>query len=192
MDKKKIVKITLIIISILILLLLIFFGAQHIYQKSENVKRKHNQKIELINSSYAQFSNLVNDFNLKREELSTYIDTEMYYENFDNIKDNLYNFYLDYDKIVGSINTLSLSLSKSCNIDFVNNDIEKKCSSYQDAYEMIVNIYINDIKMYNEQVKKYNEWKKTESAKEFKSEYVSDYVDLNKDGVYTGKDDEDE
>lgn len=186
-DKKKIKIIITITILIIMLLVSIFFGVKNIYNKVDNVNKKHQQKIELINSSYNQFSVLINDFNLKRDKLNEYMSENLYYEYFSNIKDELYDFYVDYDKIIGSISNISLSLSEACKIDFVNEDIEKKCLSFKNAYEMVINIYMNDLNLYNKSVKNYNDWIGSESAIPFKSKYVTEYIDVNNDGVYSGK-----
>lgn len=187
-DKEKIVKLIGLGLLIIIIIMCLVLGISYIYKKVYNVNKKQQDRIELVKSNYNQFSLLADKFNTKREELNGYLSENTYYENLYLIKDELYIFYGEYDEIISKIQSVATSLEISCKNEFTNEEINKKCNSYKEAYEMMINIYLNDIKIYNETVKKYNDTVNDNFAQNFESKYATEYIDVNKDGVYSGKD----
>jgi hypothetical protein len=171
-DKKRLIKIVLSIVSTVIILAFLMIVINSVYKKANSSNKKYQEKIELINSSYNQFSLLIEGFNSKREKLGEYMNNTVYYEDLYLIKDELYKFYEEYDEIVGSLSTVAESLKLNCKNKLTDEDANKKCDSYKEAYEMVIDIYLTDIDMYNEKAIKYNELKKDEPAQIFESKYV--------------------
>lgn len=110
------------------------------------------------------------------------------------VKDNYQNWILvldEYTTIVDSAEKNSYYLKEKC-IDkyYPNQDIKNKCDSFIIAYETLINYYTKDIISFNNVINEYytkNEINKEESEiKEYTLKY--NYMDINSDGEFKGKD----
>lgn len=85
------------------------------------------------------------------------------------------------------------SLLYECSIRNYNDyDIDYKCDTISYNYESVVNAYVSIVEKYNERIEDYNNWLDIQNSlntyklEQYKSSYYTDYVDINKDGEYSG------
>lgn len=177
-NKKNII----IIVGIIVIGLIAIFLVYNILNASKTKK----ENIDEIKNSYNNLTEEVKKYNEIRtkynEKLSNFI--------LDRYKDEHKEYISllnEYNETIKNIDIYINNLSNKCNILYDNVNINKICSNYQEMYEKLINIYITDIKTYNNNIKKYNEYK-NDTIEEFIPIY-NDYIDYNKDNIYEGSDD---
>ena len=139
-----------------------------------------------IKEEYKQFENTLSTYNQNRETFSNYLKD--YYQ------DNLKTDYLKYINLLetqeNTINNLTKNITKietNCqNRLFKEKEINDICNKYQEYYETVVNIYINDYNQVNTMIKSYNN-EEVEKLNEYQSTDLKEYIDYNKDGKYLEK-----
>ena len=72
-------------------------------------------------------------------------------------------------------------------------EVDNKCRAYEQNMEQITNNYIKNVEAINAKIEEYNKWAKEEENKEHKqlekivSKLYTEYVDINSDGKFEGK-----
>ena len=63
--------------------------------------------------------------------------------------------------------------------------VNSQCSNYKNIYEQVINYFVGDIKLYNDNVLKYNEYQKSIQSSLLVNNYVTDknYIDYNGDPI---------
>lgn len=189
-NKKHILILVLLgILSIVIGLILMFIT---------NIKKDQqqlNNNISKINKDYANFKKDIEEVNKTRDELHKNILDTVYYESFESSENEYKKALYNYEKTVTDISKNYANLKGYCEfgIYYSSSDANSKCNAFNLGYEQLINTFVDDINMYNNNVKKYNNWldeqqnttsKKLEGYKTKKT-----YIDYNKDGEYSGKED---
>ena len=178
MSKKKIIIISLIVISILGIGLVIF-NSVRVSKNNEIVMndiREGYNKLEKDIKSYNDVrSNLVNTVN-------SYYSSEMneYYDKFVNILNSEKKLLGDIEKKVNKLDKLCLDRL------FKKSEVNNMCGKYKVYYETLNNIYINDINDVNNIIVNYNNEYNGELV-EFSSD--REYVDYNEDGIFLERED---
>jgi len=181
MKNKKILMAIGILFAMLIIISLITILIIILNKNKETIK----ENINIINISYNNIKNEVSNYNNIRNDISEFINNFYYNTIEEKYVDNL-KLLNDYDSIIGNITTEIKVLDSKCNISYIDDEINNICNNYKTDYETIVNVFMNDINNYNNKLNKYNidENKRLEL---FKSRYVNDYIDYNKDGNFEQK-----
>lgn len=189
-NKKHILILVLLgILSIVIGLILMFIT---------NIKKDQqqlNNNISKINKDYANFKKDIEEVNKTRDELHKNILDTVYYESFESSENEYKKALYNYEKTVTDISKNYANLKGYCEVGiyYSSSDANSKCNAFNLGYEQLINTFVDDINMYNNNVKKYNNWldeqqnttsKKLEGYKTKKT-----YIDYNKDGEYSGKED---
>ena len=189
-NKKHILILVLLgILSIVIGLTLMFIT---------NIKEDQqqlNNNISKINKDYAGFKKDIEEVNKTRDELHKNILDTVYYESFESSENEYKKALYNYEKTVTDISKNYANLKGYCEVGiyYSSSDANSKCNVFNLGYEQLINTFVDDINMYNNNVKKYNNWldeqqnttsKKLEGYKTKKT-----YIDYNKDGEYSGKED---
>jgi len=179
--KKKIIiiiAVLLIVISAITLLVMKFI------KNIEEDKKKTKENIEIIETSYNFINEKIENYNQIRQEVSEFINN-FYYNTIENNYvsnlDSLTNYIGVVDEISEKINILD----EKCNILYNDSKINNICNNYKKDYEIIVNVFLNDINNYNNKLKSYNE-NNDKQLELFSVKY--DYIDYNNDKVYEMKD----
>ena len=187
-DKKKVIVIFLLgMISLITGFILLFIS---------NLKRDQkemNDRISIIIKQYDKFSSELEKANTTRDELhNDFLDT-IYYDTFEKNDTSYKNRLLEYEEAVTKISKDNKTLKEYCNsnIYYSSSDANSKCSAFNLAYEQMVNSFVDDINKYNSNITKYNSWLdeqgNTVSLKLEKYKTKKTYIDFNKDGDYSGK-----
>ena len=169
----------LIIIGIIIFLavgLIMYILVNNIYKDKTDIAKD----IETINNNYELVKKEIENYNTIRLQVADIIN-EFYYET---IKDNYNNNKLlldNYTLVVDNITKYVKELDSKCNVIYNNSDVNTKCKNYKYNYEVIVNVYMNDINNYNNKLISYNEYSNND-LELYKTTY--NYIDYNNDNKY--------
>lgn len=181
MKKKSIILIGVIVVIIVIITYLIVMFVKNV----SNDKKIVEDNTNTINNSYNVIKYQITNYNSLRDKVSSFIN-DFYYENIeDNYLSNI-EALNNYDEIINKITNEVKILDTKCNIVYTDKEVNNICNNYKKDYEIIVNVFVNDINKYNSKLNSYN--KDLNKAKElFKSKYINDYIDYNKDNIYEKK-----
>lgn len=192
MKKGKKITIIILIVSLIIsgLSLLIY----NFYKDYKEDKIKTEELIKNVNADYENFITKINNINSKRGKVYTEIFKETYYTDMQNNIDNWNTILNEYGNSVKELDSNFKYLKNNCvDIKFYHSDINPKCESFLQNYEMIINYYISDVIDYNNNIDSYNTWvneNQEESYKiidKFVNNSYTEYIDFNNDGVFLGK-----
>ena len=111
----------------------------------------------------------------------------MYYEDFPKVNESIHNFYVSYDELINKIMLSVNGMEKSCKREYMEEEYNSMCDSYQSIYEKMINVFLEDVNIYNDLIEEYNKWVGEEKYSFFTSQYVTDYIDYNGDNIYDGK-----
>ncbi|MBR2828729.1 MAG: hypothetical protein IKE70_05810, partial [Bacilli bacterium] len=95
-----------------------------------------------------------------------------------------------YEKLVDQISDNTYKLNALCsNMIFPEGEANSRCSNYKSIYEQVVNYFVGDIKVYNDNVSKYNEYQKNIGSNLNINYYKTNkrYIDYNSDGSFDGR-----
>lgn len=182
--KKKNNKILWFVIAVVVIItaIMVFIVIKNMNEDAD----KNNVAMDNISKSYQLLEDNIELYNNNRQTLSSSLDN--YYT------DNLTKDYQTYitllseqADIIKSIHTQINDIEENCQDRiFSKKEINNICSNYQDYYEMVVNIFINDKQEINKIIKTYN-MNTNSPLNEYASEDLTDYIDYNKDGQYLGR-----
>ncbi len=159
-------------------------------------QKEMNSRMETITNSYKDFTKKIEEFNKKRDELHKEFLDKVYYETLATQDTGFKNKLKEYEEMVSNISLSTKdNLRKYCvdDIYYSSADVNNKCAAYKLAYEEMVNSFVDDINRYNSNLTQYNNWLdangKTDSIHLEAYQTKKKYVDYNKDGEYSGKED---
>ena len=171
----------------------IFIMAGAVYTFILGLKQDQNEvsyRFSEVQNVFESFSTNTSLFENYREKLFNGILSNTYYDAFYRqdsvIKNNLSN----YEKIVNDIEKNVEELKELCDDIYYNDaSVNSQCSNYKNIYEQVINYFVGDIKLYNDNVLKYNEYQKSIQSSLLVNNYVTDknYIDYNGDKKYEGK-----
>lgn len=187
-NKKTILMLVLLgIVSIVVGLIIMFIS---------NIKKDQeemNQRMTKISSKYETFKTEVEKINTERDSMhKDFLDT-IYYETFEENETNYKKRLYEYEKTVTNLSKANTTLKEYCKngIYYSSSDINSKCNAFNLAYEQLINTFVDDINKYNGNISQYNSWLKEQNnttKKELETyETKKTYIDYNKDGQYSGK-----
>ena len=190
-NKKKLLILSLIGIMLIICGLIFMF-----ISSVKKDQKEMNSRMEKIISSYDDFSTNIEKFNTTRDSIHNEFLDKVYYETLEQNDTSYKNKLYEYEKLVSTISKDSKTLREYCKGDvyYSSSDANSKCTSFKLGYEEMVNTFVDDINIYNTNIKDYNAYLdsegKTDSIKleEYKTEKT--YIDYNKDGDYSGKEED--
>ena len=140
----------------------------------------------LIKEAYDNVKKEVENYNNIRIDIAKLTDNFYYSTIVDVYDDNLEKFNT-YDSIINDITKQITVIDSKCGQLYNEKEVNDICNIYKKDYETIVNVFINDINSYNNKLSSYNDDEEG-NLELFKSNYISDYVDYNGDGIYLKKD----
>ena len=173
--------------NIIILLLTLFIGVVVILvvYNTLNSRTIKKEKQDKVTKAYSDLTEEVKEYNEIRtqynEKISNFILDKYKEEHEEYLK--LLN---SYNEVITNIDKSINALSDNCNIIYKDSNTNKICSNYKQTYEKLINIYISDIKNYNNNITKYNEYK-NDNIELYKAIY-DEYIDYNNDNTYEGRD----
>ncbi len=181
---KKILVILSVIAGLFVLIGLSFMVYRYFDQDKKEKEKIENE----IVSDYATFRKKTEDFNEVRDIYYHQVANDLFLESVEEEYDHWKEIIQQYTNITDEVENSAGQLKNLC-IDhyYEKEEIQNKCSSFVIAYETAINYYTKDLKAVNELIQTYQkENKENEKIKEFSFSY--DYIDLNSDGKFVGKD----
>ncbi len=193
-NKKKIIIIITVILSILIIIGGLGLLVYKFYKGVINDRKVTENQVNLILDKYKTFKDNIVIINEKREVIYETIFKNNYYSQMQGKQDEWNNLLKEYEDALTKLDKDSKSLKKSClNNKLINNDVIISCDSFNSNYELIINSFVQDIELYNQNIESYNNWVDTnDSGKyvkmdKYESNNFKDYIDYNSDGIFLGK-----
>ena len=149
---------------------------------TENTKKV----MQEINDYYHKYETDIDNYNLTRDTLTKKLSS-FYNEAFKSDYQNIISIIQDYDEIMNdTVKNVEIINANCANHIFSDSKINTICKSYQESYEQMTNIFLNDIDDFNKLVESYNK-DAEEKLEKYNSKYIKEYIDYNKDGKYEGK-----
>ena len=156
----------------------------------KNDREETFRRVSDVNNEFETFSTNTSIFESFRDSLynevlgNCYYDTM--YQNDASVKEKLKS----YEKLVDEMENNTKTLKNLCeDVYYPDSKANSKCSNYKSIYEQVVNYFITDVKLYNENVKKYNDYQASLNSELRLDDYTTNkkYVDFNNDGKMDGK-----
>ena len=158
-------------------------------------QKEMNSRMDTILKSYDGFRKKIEEFNTMRDTLHTEFLDKVYYETLESNDSEFKNKLKTYEELVSSISVSTKdNLREYCKDDiyYASSDVNSKCAAFKQGYEEMVNSFVDDINSYNSNLTQYNSWLdsngKTDSIKLETYQTKKTYIDYNKDGTYSGRD----
>lgn len=148
-----------------------------------------NRMVE-VNDVFEIFSTNTTAFENLRDELYTDVFSNLYYDNMFTDDGIIKSKLSNYESLVDELDKNAKSLKALCeDVYYPDGNVNNKCFNYKSIYEQVVNYFLSDINVYNNNIKEYNEYQTannlTYSVKEYKTK--KKFIDYNEDGVFDGK-----
>ena len=143
-----------------------------------------------VDDEFEVFSANTSVFEEKRDELYTVVLSNVYYDTMYQEDNDIKNKLSNYENLVDELTKNTNNLDKLCNnMYYSSSDTNSKCNNYKSIYEQVVNYFVNDIKVYNDNVNKYNKYQEDNNSELRISKYSTKkkYIDYNKDKKFDGK-----
>lgn len=182
MKKKSIIIVSIVLIIIIVIVTLIMIFINNLNKDKELVE----DNMKRITESYDTLKEEVGNYNNLRYDILVFINNFYYDTIEDNYSSNL-EILNNYDNVINKITNEIKVLDSKCDVVYPNEEINNICNNYKNDYETIVNVFMNDINNYNNKLSSYNK-DNNKNLELFKSNYINDYIDYNKDNIYSKKD----
>ena len=156
----------------------------------QNDRNEVLRRMDDVGAEFEAFSANTSIFEDYRDELYNEVLGNVYYDTMFYTDDNVKNKLSNFENLVDELEKSTKKLDKLCgNVYYPKSDVNNKCSNYKSIYEQVVNYFVTDIKVYNDNVNKYNDYQKSINGVLLVEEYKTDkkYIDYNGDNIFDGK-----
>lgn len=177
MKKKILIGIGVIVGSVAVVALFFFFrevtgNTNQAILEVENLGRKNNSIFMDYNSTRSSLSTVVKDLSVDK------VGTKY---------NRIVELLSQEEQHIINVRNNVLQLDKYCNGKmYSSSSVNEICFNYQKYYEQMVNSFVSDVTYINRMIQYDN------SLKLYQSSEFKNYIDYNKDGVYSGKENLDE
>lgn len=147
-------------------------------------------RINDVNDEFEIFSTNTSVFESTRDKLYNVVLSNVYYDTMYDEDKSVKNTISNYEHLVDELTKNTKKLDKLCNdVYYPDSKVNTKCNNYKSIYEQVVNYFISDINVYNDNVNKYNEYQKSNNSDLRVDKYKTNkkYIDYNNDKSYDGK-----
>ena len=183
-----------VFIAIVVILILVVGAIGYKYTLDLNAKEKSDIELkEELTEKYDSFEKQVKSFSKERTSFLKRINNDVeYLEDLSNRYESLVKRYQNLESMLNKINDSSKDLKdKLIGKEFESKDLINIQSNFIANYERVNNYFVNDIKSFNNEIDRYNEMVTNnifsgKKLDKYKTNYT-EYVDINKDGNFDGK-----
>lgn len=147
-------------------------------------------RINYVNDEFEVFSTNTSVFESFRDELYNFVLSNVYYDTMYDDDKMVKSKLSNYENLVDELTKNTKKLDELCDdVYYPDSKVNTKCNNYKSIYEQVVNYFVSDINVYNENVDKYNEYQKSNNSDLRVDKYKTDkkYIDYNSDKEYDGK-----
>ena len=199
--KREYAKLFSFLIGITFILSGIIFTLTRVYKdnKFQNAKEE-SIIVDEIKDIYEAFKIKVEEFSTKRDlinsDISEYVS---YYTGIEENHDDMIEELKKYENLVAEVEDSAVYLKSHClNENYSDQDANNKCNAYIINYEKTVNSFVSDIEFFNSKIDEYNNWiideneelddeEKYKEVDRYKASKYKEYIDINNDGFYLGR-----
>lgn len=178
--------------------LIIYGGILSFISNLKADQKQMNDRMDTIIKEYDKFNQNIEEFNQTRKALHEEFLDKVYYETLTQNDTSYKKKLTDYETQVATISKSTKTLREYCEdgVYYSSSDVNNKCSAFKLGYEQMVNSFVDDINTYNASITAYNKYleeeNNTTSLKLETYQTKKTYIDYNKDGVYSGKEESDQ
>ena len=183
MKKSTKVGITFTVLTVLVL------GLGIVFAVLVNNEKTLLEDMSIIKRTYANFSGDVIDIYQLRKSLTEKMDIFID-ENYEEEHEVYIEILTTYNQKMVSLNNNIAILEDKCSFTYEDVETNIFCSYYQQTYEAVNNIYINQYNKYNELITNYNQNEENEKDYDLVELVNKEFIDFDKNGTYDGKEDE--
>ncbi|MDD5888725.1 MAG: hypothetical protein PUC82_04475 [bacterium] len=147
-------------------------------------------RMDDVSLEYKNFSSAVDEFNDIRNSLYLGVFENIYYDTMATTDVTVKETLAEYEGVVDKVTKAALELENLCGtIYFPDSNVNSECKSFGSVYEQIVNAFLSDVQLYNDNIVQYNNYQKGNGQTDLLEEYKTDkkYIDYNNDKKYEGK-----
>ena len=174
-----------------------------------NYKQDRNKKIDEEKLIADEIGNVYQTFYDKEKALSVYRDEvinnfkdfSIFFTTMPEKYDGMAAKIEKYEISITEIEDISSYLKDKCTIRYSVLEANDKCEAYYINLEKSINIFVADMELFNSKINDYNTWtdgennsviatKKYDKLNNFVAKKYTEYVDLNDDGTYLGRNNE--
>ena len=174
-----------------------------------NDKQDKKAKVEKEEAIADEIQDIYETFYNKEVELSNYRDEvlqsvkdfSVFYTQMPDGYGIVYPKVEKYETLVSEIEDASSYLRDNCIRRYSKLEANEKCDAYYINLEKSINIFIGDLEYFNSKIKDFNDWTETENKSliatktyeklnGYTAKRYTEYVDLNNDGTYLGRNNE--
>lgn len=171
-----------------------------------NFKQDRQKKIDEEKLIADEIGNVYQTFYDKEKGLSTFRDGvindfkefAIFFTTMPDKYDTMATKIDQYETSISEIEDISSYLKDKCTTRYSILEANDKCDAYYINLEKSINIFVADMELFNAKIDDYNKWteeennsviatKKYDSLNKFAAKKYTEYVDLNNDGTYLGK-----
>ncbi len=155
-------------------------------------QQKVRSRMTEVSDSFEEFSTNTSLFEEMRDELYTNVLKSVYYDSLFQDDELIKNKLSNYENMVDELGKQVKLLDKMCeDVYYPESSVNNKCNNYKTIYEQVVNYFVGDIILYNNNIKSYNNYQATNGSNLLLNEYktTKKYIDYNNDKEYEGKED---
>ncbi len=199
--KREYAKLFSFLIGITFILSGIIFTLTRVYKDNKFQNAQEESIIaDEIKDIYEAFKIKVEEFSTKRDlinsDISEYVS---YYTGIEENHDDMIEELKKYENLVAEVEDSAVYLKSHClNENYSDQDANNKCNAYIINYEKTVNSFVSDIEFFNSKIDEYNNWiideneelddeKKYKEVDRYKASKYKEYIDINNDGFYLGR-----
>lgn len=148
------------------------------------------RRMDDVSDVFENFSANTSVFESFRDELYNDVLSHVYYETMHSTDAVVKNRLSNYENLVDELEKNIVKLDKLCDdVYYPSSDVNNKCYNYKSIYEQVVNYFVSDIKVYNDNIDKYNNYQKGLNSNLRLEKYNTQkkYIDYNGDKKFDGK-----
>lgn len=185
---KKFFKDNLVVIIIILAFVIgIIGGVLFVLNNMKKSQEKIEKLVEQVDQKYKSFSEDSTVVSERRTKIYTEVFNNVYYVDFSAKSESWKENFNEYYALVDKFSSDYKEVMNTCNnYNFIYDSTKQKCESILKYYEIIINNFVTDYKLYNDNITKYNEWTDTNTSYSklelFTPEKYLEYVDYNNNG----------
>lgn len=190
-DTKDTKKLPFILMAISFVMIVSGCVSSFVFNLRSDQQKVRSKMIE-VSDSFEDFSTNTSLFEEMRDELYTNVLKSVYYDSLFQDDKLIKNKLSNYENMVDELGKQAKLLDKMCeDVYYPESSVNNKCNNYKTIYEQVVNYFVGDIILYNNNIKSYNNYQATNGSNLLLNEYktTKKYIDYNNDKEYEGKED---
>ncbi len=183
---------------------LIVSGVIYVFTDMYKAERRRKREEEVVIADeiadvYKTFFDLESNLTHSRDELmKAYVDYSSFYSNMPGGYAKIKEKINEYETKITEVEDASSYLKDKCVNRYSVLSANDKCNAYYINLEKTINVFINDLELFNNKIEEFNKWTEEENAsvlatvkyeklEKFVANKYTKYVDLNNDETFLGK-----